>query len=111
MVGIGVRPRVWATIAVVWLSFVEPAASQEKARGELLAQSLCANCHLGGSSSDKTGRTGVPTFAAIANRPTQTFEGVVSWLRSVPSVMPNHRLSQDEILDLAAFIVSLQEQQ
>ena len=56
MVRTGVRSRVWAIIAaVLLLSLVEPAASQETARGELLAQSLCANCHFGASLSDKTG--------------------------------------------------------
>jgi mono/diheme cytochrome c family protein len=84
-----------------------PANGQDVDRGRALTQSLCANCHIAARPEDQTGRSGVPTFSAIANRRDQTFDGVVRWLRSVPSVMPNHRLTQDEILDLAEFIMSL----
>jgi mono/diheme cytochrome c family protein len=97
----------WARLAFVLALMAEPAASQDKARGQELAQSLCANCHFGAHPGDRTGRSGVSTFSSIANREAQTFDGVVLWLRSVPSVMPNHRLTQDEILDLAEFIMSL----
>ena len=85
----------------------QPASCQDADRGRALTQSLCANCHIGARPDDQTGRSGVPTFSAIANRRDQTFDGVVRWLRSVPSVMPNHRLTQDEILDLAAFVMSM----
>lgn len=85
----------------------QPASSQNVDGGRALTQSLCANCHVGARPEDQTGRSGVPTFSAIANRQAQTFDGVVRWLRSVPSMMPNHHLTQDEILDLAAFIMSL----
>jgi mono/diheme cytochrome c family protein len=85
----------------------QPANSQDADKGRALMQSLCANCHIGAKPGDQIGRSGVPTFPAIANRPDQTFDGVVRWLRSVPTVMPNHRLTQDEILDLAAFVMSL----
>ncbi len=85
----------------------QPASCQDSDKGRALTQSLCANCHIGVRPGDQIGRSGVPTFSAIANRPEQTFEGVVRWLRSVPSVMPKHHLTQDEILDLAAFVMSL----
>lgn len=91
---------------VVALS-AQPACSQDAERGRALAQSLCANCHFGRGPLDQTGQSGVPTFSAIANRPSQSNEGVVRWLRSVPSVMPNHRLTQAEIADLAEFILLL----
>jgi mono/diheme cytochrome c family protein len=96
-----------ASLACILPLMAEPAGGQDKARGQELARSLCANCHFGAHLGDRTGRSGVPTFSAIANREAQTFHGVVLWLRSVPSVMPNHRLTQDEILDLADFIMSL----
>ena len=50
---------------------------------------------------------GVPGFRAIANRPNQSVEGILAWLKSVPPMMPNHHLTQDEIHDLANFILSL----
>lgn len=83
------------------------ALAQDVVRGEELARSLCAKCHFAVGNGEMTGRSGVPTFAAIAKRQGQTFEGVVRWLRSSPSIMPNHNLTQNEILDLAAYVMSL----
>lgn len=85
----------------------QPARAQDATRGNELVQTHCANCHVAARQGDLTGRSGVPTFEAIANRPAPTFDGVVRWLRSVPNVMPNHRLTQDEILDLAEYIMYL----
>ncbi len=56
---------------------------------------------------EKTGPAGIPGFQAVARRPNQTREAIVRWLQSVPSVMPNHHLTQDEMEDLAQFILSL----
>jgi mono/diheme cytochrome c family protein len=84
-----------------------PANAQQIERGRALAERLCAVCHMNEAQGEKTGPMGVPSFTAIANRPDQSLEGVVSWLRSVPPVMPNHHLSQDEIFLLAEFIMSL----
>jgi cytochrome c len=85
----------------------EPANAQQIERGRALAERLCAVCHMNEAQGEKTGSMGVPSFSAIANRPDQSLEGVVSWLRSVPPVMPNHHLSQDEMFLLAEFIMSL----
>jgi cytochrome c1 len=52
---------------------------------------------------------GIPDFVVVANRPGQTFDGIVSWLKSVPPMMPNHHLTQDEMFDLAAYIMSLRK--
>jgi hypothetical protein len=56
---------------------------------------------------EKTGAKGVPGFAAVAARPDQTHEQVVVWLASAPKMMPKHRLSQDEMHDLASYILTL----
>ena len=99
--------KLTAALGCVITLSAQPANCQDADKGGALTQSLCANCHIGARPGDQIGRSGVPTFSAIANRPDQTFDGVVRWLQSVPSVMPNHRLTQDEILDLAAFVMSL----
>ena len=54
---------------------------------------------------------GVPGFRAVANRPNQSVEGVVAWLKSAPTMMPNHHLTQDEMYALASFILSLRTNQ
>jgi mono/diheme cytochrome c family protein len=96
-----------AALGCVMCLSAQSASCQDSEKGRALTRSLCANCHMGARPGDQIGRSGVPTFSAIANRPEQTFDGVVHWLQSVPSVMPNHHLTQDEILDLAAFVMSL----
>ena len=50
---------------------------------------------------------GVPGFRAVANRLNQSNQGIVAWLKSAPTMMPNHHLTQDEICALASFIMSL----
>ena len=55
-------------------------------------------------------RWGIPGFVAVANRPGQTFDGIVLWLKSVPPMMPNHHLTQDEMFALAAYIMSLRKE-
>jgi mono/diheme cytochrome c family protein len=87
-----------------------PAArSDDIAKGQELANALCAECHLNPGQGEKRGPMGVPGFAAVANRPTQTFDGVLGWLKSVPPMMPNHHLTQDEMYALADYIMSSAE--
>jgi mono/diheme cytochrome c family protein len=94
--------------AMLVLGAALPAhASDEVAKGRELARALCAECHLNEGQGEKQGPMGIPGFVAVANRPEQTFDGIVAWLRSVPPMMPDHKLTQDEILALAAFIMSL----
>jgi len=85
------------------------ARADHVSKGAELAKTLCAECHLNPAQGEKRGPMGVPGFKAVANRPLQTAEGVVDWLRSVPPMMPNHRLTQDEIDALAVFIMSLRQ--
>ncbi len=85
------------------------AALNEAKKGRELAEVLCAQCHLNEGQGEKQGPMGVPGFRAVANRHGQTLEGIVAWLKSVPPIMPNHNLTQDERFALAAFIISLRE--
>lgn len=93
---------------IAWLA-TAAARADDVAKGEALARTLCAECHLNPGQGEKRGPMGVPGFTAVANRPLQTFDGVVEWLQSVPPMMPNHHLSQDEMYALAAYIMSLRK--
>ncbi len=86
------------------------AADEEIEKGRAMAERLCAVCHMNPGQGEKAAASGVPSFKAVANRPAQTFEGVQAWLQSVPSMMPNHHLTRDEIHVLATFIMSLRRQ-
>lgn len=86
------------------------AEDAEVAKGRELAHALCARCHLNEGQGEKEGPMGVPGFVAVANRPKQTYDGIVRWLKAVPPMMPDHHLTQDEIYNLAAFIISLRKE-
>lgn len=76
-------------------------------RGRAMAERMCTFCHMNPGQGEKDGPRGIPSFRAVANRPHQNLEGIVVWLRSVPPMMPDHHLTQDEIEILAQFIMSL----
>lgn len=84
--------------------------SHEIAKGRELATRLCATCHLNPGQGEKSGPEGIPGFYAVARRPQQTAEAIVSWLQSVPPMMPNHHLTQDEMVTLSQFIMSLRDE-
>ena len=93
--------------AGIWLSMGAARASDDVEAGRALAERLCARCHLTPEQGEKQGPNDIPGFTAIAQRRNQTPEGIVAWLRSIPPIMPNHHLSQDEMHALAAYIVTL----
>ncbi len=84
--------------------------TDDVARGRALAERLCATCHLGRGQGEKRSPTEIPGFAAVAKRPGQSLHGIVGWLKSIPPMMPNHRLTQDEMFLIAAYILSLQDE-
>jgi mono/diheme cytochrome c family protein len=99
-----------AVTAAGVLAVTQARADEETERGRALAEKLCAVCHLNPGQGDKTGPGTIPGFAAVAKRPDQTLEGIMDWLRSVPPMMPDHHLSQDEMEAIAFYILSLQQQ-
>jgi mono/diheme cytochrome c family protein len=84
-------------------------AAETVAKGRALAERLCAHCHMVPGQAEKQAANEIPGFAAVARRRNQTPEGIIAWLRAVPPIMPNHHLSQDEMYDLAAFIMTLRD--
>ena len=96
-----------AAAVVLWLGLGAGQAANEAALGRALAERLCASCHMVPGQGEKRAANEIPGFAAVARRPNQTHDGIVEWLRSVPPIMPNHHLTQDEMHALAAFIMTL----
>jgi mono/diheme cytochrome c family protein len=96
--------------ALVLQTAAPPAAAMgEVEKGRELAEALCAGCHLNEGQGEKQGPMGIPGFGAVANRHGQTLEGIVNWLNSMPPMMPDHKLTQDEMFALAAYIMSLRD--
>ena len=100
-----------ALSALLVISASAPAsAADDVARGRAMALRMCATCHMNAGQGEKQGPMGVPSFEAIANRPGQTVNHLVSWLRSKPTMMPDHHLSLDEASEIAAFVMTLRRQ-
>ena len=105
------RLRLPTCIALMGFLFFSPALAQDAIKGRDLARTLCSQCHMNDGQGEKHGSMGIPSFSAVANRPGQTEQDVVLWLKSIPPMMPNHHLSQDEMYALAAFILTLRTKQ
>lgn len=99
-----------SAIAIAVLVVAKPAGAVDGVdKGRELAERLCAWCHMAPGQSEKQGANEIPGFAAVARRRNQSHKGIVDWLGSIPPMMPNHHLSQDEMHALAAYIMTLRE--
>ena len=76
-------------------------------KGRKLVNRLCAGCHMVPGQGEKQGENDIPGFVAVSKRPNQSRHEIVTWLRSIPPMMPNHRLTQDEMYAVAAYIMTL----
>ena len=75
--------------------------------GRHLAGTWCINCHIITPSAQAVGSNGVPTFAAIARRPSTTETSLrTSLLRPHPAIEDLHA-TPEELHDLSAYILSL----
>lgn len=77
--------------------------------GMVLAIKLCSNCHSGKGMPAQSGGqlADVPTFNEIAKRPGQTAERIHGTLVMPRHPMPRIPLTENEMADLAAYILSL----
>lgn len=108
----GLRLGIAVSLAVALWSLLDrqtASATESVDKGRALAERLCARCHLAPGQGEKRGVNDIPGFAAVARRRGQTTEGIVLWLRSIPPMMPNHHLTQDEMYALADFIMTLRD--
>ncbi len=77
--------------------------------GKALAESLCTNCHLVAPDQNHASAD-VPSFHEIANLPGQTTGDIVARIMLPKHPMPKIPLTNDELADLAAYIISLRDQ-
>lgn len=74
--------------------------------GKALAEQWCRSCHVI-AAEDTMASDGAPSFLEVAQDPATSEEGLRAWLFNPHPPMPNFNLSQREIDDLAAYILSL----
>lgn len=84
--------------------------------GHDLAQSLCTSCHLiEPGAVNPPGHVGGPSFQSIADRPSVTEAGLRRHLKMthsnamVPLAMPNPALSEDELIKIIDYLLSLRK--
>lgn len=73
--------------------------------GRDLARQVCSACHL--VELDEIAFLGPRSFAELAADPETTEPAIRLFLRTPHVVMPNFILSEDQIGDIAAYIISL----
>ncbi len=87
-----------------------PAVAQtdgDPVAGQQLAKTWCINCHVVSPGQTEGTSNGAPPFTAIAVQPGVTPMGLRVWLQTPHHRMPDLSLSNDQIDDVTAYILSL----
>ena len=87
-----------------------PAFCQELGsarQGQMLAESVCAECHAVEKGALRSRNDHAPTFENIATTPGMTPTAVRVWLRSAHREMPNLVLKPDEVDNVIAYLQTL----
>ncbi|HME20512.1 MAG TPA: c-type cytochrome [Acetobacteraceae bacterium] len=104
------RRRVALAAAIFLAVLPFPVAAQETgnvAEGRRLAGMWCSSCHVVTPTAQPTGSNHVPTFAAVARRPSTTPTSLrASLLKPHPEIQNMHATPY-ELRDLIAYIMSL----
>jgi mono/diheme cytochrome c family protein len=100
-------PAVSAVLGFV--ATVSVAQAQDVEQGRQLALEVCANCHAVLPDEALSPVVTAPSFEVVAMTPGMTAAALNVWLtaQSHPT-MPNIVLSQQEVSDVSAYILSLQ---
>ena len=85
------------------------AVASDVQAGDRLAHNLCVNCHVVDARGPVLRTDRVPSFPWIANQPGETATSVTVWLSISHARMPNYTLTDDEIRQAAAYIMSLRK--
>ena len=79
--------------------------------GQQLAARLCSNCHLVGNAEQQQANADVPSFHEIANKEGQGASEIMAHIMLPKHPMPTIPLTKRELADLAAYILSLRDEQ
>jgi mono/diheme cytochrome c family protein len=69
----------------------------------------CSNCHLIGTGDQRQANADVPSFPEIANKEGQTAGSIMAHIVLPKHPMPSIPLTQAELADLSAYILTLRE--
>ena len=99
------RIIVLAAMTVGLLPFVAEAQNTDVGGG--LAERWCMGCHVVETGPGDVASDDVPTFPAIAAKPSTTAESLVRYLSTAHTNMPDFSLSRTERDALVAYLLSL----
>jgi len=94
-----------ASMALGVLPFVAVAQSTDVGGG--LAERWCMGCHVVETGPGDVASNGVPTFPAIAAKPSTTAESLVLYFSTAHTNIPDLSLSRAERDALVAYLLSL----
>lgn len=93
------------------ITALHPAIAQQgrgdPARGGLLAQTWCSSCHQVEAGTASSANKAAPSFSSIAHMPSTTMLSITAFLRTSHPPMPDLRLTEPQIADVSAYILSL----
>jgi mono/diheme cytochrome c family protein len=93
------------------VSLAGPVTSApDPAYGKVLAERLCSNCHLVSSAQEQV-NVDVPSFHEIGNLQSQTEGSIMAKIVMPKHSMPVIPITKSELEDLAAYIMSLRDQE
>ncbi len=97
-------------VLVAW--HVSPAMTQplgDVAVGADIARTWCSNCHVIGRNATGSPSDAAPPFVTVARKPQTTSLSLRVFLQTSHSNMPNYQLTQAEMDDVIAYVLSLKE--
>lgn len=84
-----------------------PAEEGDAIAGRDVARTWCVSCHVVEPHPDRAVAGSVPSFMAIADRAGTTKDGLRAFLATQHGRMPNLSLSNTDIENLVAYLLSL----
>jgi len=75
--------------------------------GRRLATGWCSNCHQVDPGARGSASDAIPSFSSIAERSSTTAMSIRAFLRTSHRTMPNFNLTDTQIDDIGAYILSL----
>jgi mono/diheme cytochrome c family protein len=98
-------PALFATAASAQQSTGDPEAGFE------LASEVCAFCHAISPGESMSPIPEAPSFEQVANTPGMTEMRLYAWMTTSHPTMPDIILEPEELTDVVAYILSLQDEQ
>jgi mono/diheme cytochrome c family protein len=97
-------------IALAVTAFSAKAQEGDIAAGHAFAREVCKACHMVEAEDGSSRKNAIgPAFHNIANTPGMTATAIRAFLTSSHPKMPNLILTQEEIADVSAYILSLRD--